>query len=73
MDGEAWWPAIYGVAQIQTRLKRLSSSSSERFYLSLKQQKETNYKCEINFPSLYKIKGRFLLNFSVAMMIPGST
>jgi len=27
-DGEAWWAAIYGVAQSQTRLKRLSSPSS---------------------------------------------
>ena len=26
-DGEAWWAAIYGVAQSWTRLKRLSSSS----------------------------------------------
>ena len=25
-DSEAWWPAIYGVTQSQTRLKRLSSS-----------------------------------------------
>ena len=25
---EAWWAAVYGVAQSQTRLKRLSSSSS---------------------------------------------
>jgi len=31
-DGGAWWAAIYGVAQSQTRLKRLSSSSS-RFCL----------------------------------------
>ena len=23
-DGEAWWAAVYGVAQSQTRLKRLS-------------------------------------------------
>ena len=28
-DGEAWWAAIYGVAQSQTRLKQLSSSSSK--------------------------------------------
>ena len=28
MDREAWWAAAYGVAQSQTRLKRLSSSSS---------------------------------------------
>ena len=26
-DGGAWWAAIYGVAQSQTRLKRLSSSN----------------------------------------------
>ena len=26
-DGEAWWAAVYGVAQSLTRLKRLSSSS----------------------------------------------
>ena len=28
MDGEAWWAAVSGVARSQTRLKRLSSSSS---------------------------------------------
>ena len=27
-DGEAWWSAVYGVAQSRTRLKQLSSSSS---------------------------------------------
>ena len=27
-NGEAWWAAIYGVAQSRTQLKRLSSSSS---------------------------------------------
>ena len=27
-DGEAWWAAVYGVAQSWSRLKRLSSSSS---------------------------------------------
>ena len=27
-DGEAWWAAVYGVAQSRTQLKRLSSSSS---------------------------------------------
>ena len=28
-DGGAWWAAIYGVTQSQTRLKQLSSSSSK--------------------------------------------
>ena len=27
-DGGAWWASVYGVTQSQTRLKRLSSSSS---------------------------------------------
>ena len=30
-DGGAWWAAVYGVAQSQTRLKRLSSSRESRF------------------------------------------
>ena len=30
MDREAWWAAVYGVAQSRTRLKQLSSSSSSR-------------------------------------------
>ena len=30
-DGGAWWAAVYGVAQSQTRLKRLSSSSSKTY------------------------------------------
>ena len=33
-DGGAWWVAIYAVAQSQTRLKRLSSSSSSRFVIA---------------------------------------
>ena len=30
MDGGPWWAAVLGVKQSQTRLKRLSSSSSSR-------------------------------------------
>ena len=33
-DGAVWWATIYGVAQSQTRLKRLSSSSSSSCWLS---------------------------------------
>ena len=29
-DGEAWWAAVHGVTQSQTRLKQLSSSHSSR-------------------------------------------
>ena len=31
-DGGAWWATIYGVAQSQTQLKQLSSSSSKQRY-----------------------------------------
>ena len=34
-DGGAWWAAVYGVAQSQTRLKGLSSSSSTGYILVL--------------------------------------
>ena len=34
-DDGAWWVAIYGVAQSQTRLKRLSSSSSSSPMITL--------------------------------------
>ena len=30
-DGGAWWAAVYGVSQSQTRLKQLSCSSSSGF------------------------------------------
>ena len=40
-DGEAWWAAIYGVAQSRTRLKRLSSSSSSK---EIKELYTDNYK-----------------------------
>ena len=40
-------------------------------YLSLKWQEETNYKCQIFFLSLYKVKRRFLLKFCVAMTTTG--
>ena len=37
-DGGAWWAAVYGVAQSQTQLKRLSSSSSSSLQGSFWQQ-----------------------------------
>src|SRR5574337_306965 len=33
-EGGAWWAAVYGAAQSQTRLKRLSSSSSSNIPIS---------------------------------------
>ena len=36
-DGGAWWAAVYGVAQSQTRLKRLSSMTHQEHLLFCKQ------------------------------------
>ena len=46
-DGGAWWAAIYGVAQSQTRLTQLSSSTSwrreEAIHLKKQKQWEAKY------------------------------
>ena len=39
-NGGAWWAAVYGVAQSQTRLKQLSSSSSRLPKLLMKKKKK---------------------------------
>ena len=39
-DGGAWWAAVCGVAQSQTRLKRLSSSSNSLRPLELEVKKK---------------------------------
>src|SRR5574337_805286 len=41
-DGEAWWAAVSGVTQSRTRLKQLSSSSSDRIWASLVAQTVKN-------------------------------
>ena len=40
-DGGARWAAIYGVAQSQTRLEQLSSSSSRDVFKKIRDTKET--------------------------------
>ena len=55
-DGWAWWAAVYGVTQSQTRLKRLSSSSSSMLLLHL-----GVYNWTISVPSM--ISAFFLLVF----------
>ena len=35
-DGEAWWAAVYGVAQSRTQLKQCSSSSGKPLYQGFK-------------------------------------
>ena len=45
-DGGAWWAAVSGVAQSQTQLKRLSSSSSSnRAQYFLVGMKEKRWDC----------------------------
>ena len=46
------------------QMEEIGCTCQTFFYLSLKRQKETNYKCQIFCPSLYKSKRRFLFLFS---------
>ena len=74
-DGGAWWAAIYGVAQSQTRLKRLSGSSSSRaetflfsfvFFhcpLSLLQECAPSMYSQIGFLIDFLIGGKSLYKF----------
>ena len=39
-DGEAWWAAVYGVAQSWSRLKQLSNSSSSSRDLNKREKEE---------------------------------
>ena len=52
-DGGAWWAAVYGVTQSWTRLKRLSSSSSSRFYVaSITDQATKQKKVRLTWPGV---------------------
>ena len=42
-DGEAWWAAVYGVAQSRTRLKLLSSSSTHSTAINLNSQYQNGF------------------------------
>ena len=55
MDREAWWAAIYGVAQSQTGLKQLSHSSS-RIHLHFCRNQLHFYTLTENGPLPTKIK-----------------
>ena len=56
-DGGAWWAAVSGVVQSQTRLKRLSSSSSNHLF------KEKNL-IEINSYTIWIVQPIWSIHFS---------
>ena len=59
-DGGAWWAAVYGVIQSQTRLKRLSSSLSSIVTDTLRV--ETTLNTCIGFTDLKFINGQLTLD-----------
>ena len=67
-DRGAWWAAVYGVAQSQTRLKRLSSSSSSCDYSSLKNESIrlthmlSAYKASLNTKAILNFENKQGLN-----------
>ena len=68
-DGGAWWAAVYGVAQSQTRLKRLSSSSSSsKGLLSVKSRDSLyGYQSDGCLTKVTSIKAANSSGFSVTM------
>ena len=54
-DGGAWWAAVYGVAQSQRRLKRLSSSTHIHTHLCIHMciHMHTHYFLQVNSCSLF--------------------
>ena len=68
-DGGAWWAAIYGVAQSQTRLKQLSSSSSRmkgQFECAVYMQHKIPTRTPLMFPERNRLhRGAWLMLFKV--------
>ena len=67
--GGAWWAAVYGVAQSQTRLKRLSSSSSSTAWILMNQSRYSNQSEKMSFVNnqhrIYRNQLRFKLHTQV--------
>ena len=60
-DRGASWAAVYGVAQSQTRLKRLSSSSSRQKYEHTKETRIERDTCTLTFiAALFTIAGTWM-------------
>ena len=60
---ESWWAVVYGVAQSQTRLKRLSSSSKNQlwiFFKILSQVQSTVFKTVQSLKQFLKLNNGFL-------------
>ena len=62
-EGEAWWPAVYGVAQSQTRLKQLRSSSRLVTYFHIHFLKESHC-TQRDFQSSFKYRLAYRVYFS---------
>ena len=74
-DRGAWWGAVYGVAQSQTRLKRLSSSSSSHTYMTTRKTMSLSRQSFVSkmMSLLCNMLSRLVINFlprSKCLLIP---
>ena len=67
-DGEAWWAAVYGVAQSQTRLKWLNSSRKELYMTERLILTQTYW--ELLLVYLFKKKKKVFLDWSHSSCYP---
>ena len=65
--GGAWWAAVYGVAQSRTRLKRLSSSSSNVIYTVFGAPMTPHMQHVISNPVSTVLDGVFIIQLAVIL------
>ena len=66
-DGGAWWTAVYGVRQSQTRLKRLSSSSSNQVCHSFSSKGESLLILWLQSPSTVILEPKKIKSVTVSI------
>ena len=69
-EGGAWWAAVYGVAQSQTRLKRLSSSSSSRLVITFLPRSKCLLMSWLHSPSAVIWEPKKIKSLTVSIVSP---
>ena len=69
-EGEAWWAAVYGVAQSRTRLKWLSSTSSSRLVIAFLPRSKRLFISWLQSPSALILKAPEIKSVTVSIVFP---
>ena len=69
-DGGAWWAGVYGVAQSRTGLKRLSSSSSSRLFITFLPKNKCLLISRLQSPSAVILEPQKIKSATVSTVSP---